>query len=184
MKKGLMTAGIITAVSVVGITGASIASAATNAETKANPVSSLVDAVASKFNLNRADVQSVFDEQHTKMQAAREQAIQDKVAQLVTDGTLTQAQADAINAKRAELQKEREADRTGDQTKTDAERKTEMESRKTTLNTWLKENGLSADYSYLLMGGRGHGPGGHDGPFGYGTGSTQSDSGTNSSTQN
>ena len=96
------------------------------------------------------------------METQREQEVKDRVAQLVKDGKLTQAQADKINAKRAELVKEREANRTSEQNLTDAQRKTRMEERKTTLDTWLKDNSIDSQYAYLLMGGRG-GRGGPDG---------------------
>jgi hypothetical protein len=75
---------------------------------------------------------------------------------------LTQAQADKINAKRAELVKEREANRTSEQNLTDAQRKTKMEERKTALDTWFKDNNIDSQYVYLLMGGHG-GRGGPDG---------------------
>lgn len=184
MRKALVTAGIVTAVSAASLTGIGIANAATSTSTSSDPMSSLVDAIASKFNLNKSDVQSVFDEQRTQMEAQREQKAKDQVAQLVTDGKLTQAQADAINTKRAELEKEREANRSTDQTKTQAERKAEMESRRTTLDTWLKDNGISTDYAYLLMGGRGHGPGGPGGPRDANSNSTQPSSTSTSTTQN
>lgn len=184
MRKALVTAGILTVVSAASLTGMGIANAATSTSTSSDPMSSLVDAIASKFNLNKSDVQSVFDEQRTKMEAQREQEAKDQVAQLVTDGKLSQAQADAINTKRAELEKERETNRSSGQNKTQAERKAEMESRKTALDTWLKDNGISTDYAYLLMGGRGHGPGEPGGPRGGNSSGTQSNPTSTSTTQN
>ena len=161
MKKQLMVAGVVAATSLAGLTGAQIANAETNAQSgTTNPMSSLVDALATKFNLNKADVQKVVDEQHAKMQAEREQQVQDQVAALVTDGKLTQAQADKINAKRAELQKERDANRTAMQEMTDTERKAEMASHRTELNQWMEDNGIDSQYAYLLMGGHGRGHGG------------------------
>ncbi len=157
MKKALLTAGIVTAVSAAGLAGAGVANATTNTNGQNNPFSSLVETIANKFNLNKTEVQAVFDEQRTQMQAAREQETKDQIAQLVTDGKLTQAQADKINAKRTEL----EAERANGQTQTQSERDSEREAHKTELDTWLKENDIDSEYVYLLMGGgRGHGPGG------------------------
>ena len=165
MKKHLVAAGIATAIGITGLTGVAVANAATDTNTS-SPMSGLVDAIATKFNLNKADVQSVFDEQRTKMEAERETQVKDEVAQLVKDGKLTQDQADKINAKRAELKAAREAARTSDSTKTREQMKTEMDAKRTELETWAKDNGIDTAYlRYVFGGGPGHGfRGGSDGP--------------------
>ena len=162
MRKHLAIAGIVTAVSAASLTGIGVANAATNT-TNTDPMSSLVTAISTKFNLNKDDVQEVFDAQRTEMETERAAQLKTELAQLVKDGKLTQAQSDAITAKQAELKKEREANRTTDQsTKTDEQRKTEMEARRTALEAWAKENGISTEYlRYVMGGGPGHGgPGG------------------------
>lgn len=159
MKKQLAIAGLVAGIATAGVAGMGIANAATTTASSTNPMSSLVDAVASKFNLNKADVQAVFDEQKTKMEAERETEAKADVAQLVTDGKITQAQADKINAKRAELQKEREANKDTASTKTRDEMKTEIEAKKTELEKWASDNGISTDYLRYVMGG-GHRHGG------------------------
>ena len=159
MKKHLVAAGIATAVGITGLTGIGIANAATTT-TSTNPMSSLVDAIATKFNLNKTEVQAVFDAQRTEMQAQREAEIKKEVAQLVADGKLTQDQADKINAKRAELQKEREALKDAATTKTREEMKSEMDAKRTELEAWAKDNGIDTQYLRFVFGGRGHGPGG------------------------
>ena len=161
MKKQLLAIGVMTTVGLAGVTGMAIAGA-TNNSSQNDPMSSLVSALATKFNLKSADVQAVFDANRTQMQAQREQQVKDQIAQLVTDGKLTQAQADKINAKRTELEKSREAERTTMHDKDQSERKSAMDAKKTELDAWLKDNGIDAKYGYLLMGGgRGHGgPGG------------------------
>lgn len=160
MKK-VIIASSITALGVTGLAGGAVFATA-NSTSGTDPMSGLVSAIATKFNLKKDDVQKVFDEQRTQMETQREQEVKDQVAQLVKDGKLTQAQADKINAKRAELVKEREANRTSEQNLTDAQRKTKMEERKTALDTWLKDNNIDSQYAYLLMGGHG-GRGGPDG---------------------
>lgn len=176
MKKRLLIAAATAVVGLSTIGGLGIASAETaSTTTSSDPMSSLVQKIATKFNLKQADVQSVFDENKAAMDATREKNIVTEQAQLVKDGTLTQAQSDAITAKRAALQKEMEASRTTDQSKTDAERKTAMEARKTAIDTWLKDQGIDSKYTYLLMG-RGHG--GHMGDRG------QKDSSSTTSTTN
>lgn len=172
MKKQLVVAGMVATTGLAGLTGVSIVNAETNSTNQNNQMSSLVDALASKFNLNKTDVQKVVDEQHAKMQSEREQRGKDQVAKLVTDGKLTQAQADKISAKRAAMQKEREANRTTMQAMTADEQKAEMASHRTELNQWMEDNGIDSQYGYLLMGGpaRGHGGGMMRGGEGLGRG--------------
>lgn len=161
MKKQLIAAGIIAA-GTVGLAGAAMVGA--ESVNGSGHMQNLVSAIASKFNLKEADVQAVVDQQRTQMQAERDQQIKDQVTQLVTDGKLTQAQADKINAKRTELEQQREANRTADRDKTAAERQANREAHKAEIEKWLSDNGIDEDYEYLLMGGRGKGGfGGHRG---------------------
>jgi hypothetical protein len=165
MKKHLVIAATAATIGLTGL-GVGVAHAATTASsTSTNPMSSLVDAVATKFNLNKADVQQVFDEQKSKMDAEREQTIKDKVAKLVTDGKITQAQADLINAKRAEMQKQHDANKASMQSMSDTERKAAMEKEKTDLETWASQNNIDSQYLRYIFGG-GHGHGGHRGDVG------------------
>jgi len=160
MNKKLAVAGITAAVAITTLTGLGIATAATQNTSTNNRMSNLVDAVATKFKLNKAEVQAVFDAEHTKAEAEHEADVKTKLAQLVKDGKLTQAQADAITAKRAELQKNRETNRANMSAKTHAERKTLMDTERTALNKWFSDNNISTDYRYLVGGGRDHrGPG-------------------------
>ncbi len=171
MKKQLIAAGLVATIGIAGL-GAGAANAETSASASTDPMSGLVDKIASKFNLNKTEVQQVFDEQKTAMHAEREQKVKDQVAKLVTDGKITTAQADAINAKRAELEKEREANKDSFKDKTEEERKAEKDKRKTELETWAKEQGISTDYLRYVMGHGPGGPGGHGGPrFGSGSNS-------------
>ena len=186
MKKQLVIASTVATLGLAGLAGGA-AYATTQSGSTTDPMGSLVSAIATKFNLKTADVQAVFDANRTQMEAQREQAVKDQVAQLVKDGKLTQAQADKINAKRAELEKEREAERTADQNLSESERqakmearRTEMDAKKTALDTWLKDNDIDTQYSYLLMGGgRGHG---HGGPHGENADSTTSSTTSKTST--
>ena len=163
MKKRLLTLGIITAVGTAGAVGVGVANAATD-PSSVSPMSGLVDAIASKFSLNKSDVQKVFDEQHSTMQQQRETDFKSELAQLVKDGKLTQDQADKLTAKRAELQKQRDADRTARKDKTREEMKSMMDTKRAELEQWAKDNGISTDYLHFatngrhggMMGDRGH----------------------------
>lgn len=177
MKKNLIIAGVATAVGLAGLTGAGFAYAATDTTSKTNPMDSLVSAVATKFNLNKDEVQKVFDEQHTAMEQERENEVKDELAQAVRDGKLTQAQSDAILAKRAELQKEREANRTSDQSTSKTDRKAAMDTKRTELETWAKEQGIDTQYLRFVFGHGGRGHGDHGGM----RGDKQQDNDANSS---
>lgn len=161
MKKSLLAAaGVTSAVALGSLTGLGVASAATNtATTDSGPFSGLASAIASKFNLKTADVQAVFDAQRTKMEATRTEEVKTELTELVKAGKLTQAQSDAILAKRTELEKNREANRNSMDSKTDTERKAAMEAERAALKAWFTTQGISTDYEYLVIGGP-HGPGG------------------------
>ena len=118
---------------------------------------SIVDKIASKFNLNKTDVQKVFDEDRAARDAEREQQEATKLADLVKAGTLTQAQADKITTKRAEMKAERDKNKDSFKNMTDAERKAAMDANKTALDKWAKDNGI--DIKYLMPGGNHGGPG-------------------------
>ncbi len=173
MKKQLLAAGVATVIGVTGL-GAGVAHAATSSEENDGPMSSLVSAIATKFNLDKTQVQEVFDAQREAMEKEREEKVQTELKQLVTDGKLTQAQADAITAKRTELETQREANKDSMKDLSSDERKAKMDEQKTALEAWAKEQGISTEYLRYVMG---HGPGGHGGP---GRGRDQATSDTNS----
>lgn len=81
----------------------------------------------------------------------------DRLAQAVKDGKLTQDQADKITAKLKELKTQREAERDSMKDKTDEERKTAMEAKKTELEKWAKDNNIPLEYLRSLGGPGGHG---------------------------
>jgi len=159
MKKQLVAASIATAIGVTGVAGVGVANAATDTSDSTGPMSGLVEAIATKFNLNKDEVQAVVDSERSEMEAEREADVKADVAKLVSDGKITQTQADQINTKRAELQKEREATIADDTStsKTREEMKTERDAQRTELETWAKDNGIDTSYlKYVMGGGHGH----------------------------
>lgn len=165
MKKALVVAAVATVTGVSSLGVASLAKAEATTSSK-DSMSSLIDAIASKFKLNKTDVQKVFDEQRQAHEADRTAEAKAELATLVKDGKLTQAQADKITAKRAEIQKERETNRTNGQRPTGSQ----METKRAALDKWFSDNGISTDYRYLVFGGghgRGHGPDGDRGMRGH-----------------
>jgi len=134
--------------------------------TRNKPMHPLVSAISQKFNLNSSDVQKAFDEQHKEMSAARKQEASTRftamLAKAVTSGKLTQIQADAITAKKAELEASHEANRTTNQTLTKEQRAAKMKTEKESLKAWATANNIPTEYSFFfggpMMGGNG-GPG-------------------------
>jgi hypothetical protein len=140
MKKSALIGLSMTAVT-LGVVGlSSIASAQTSTSG-----TSLIDKIATKFNLKKADVQAVFDADRTERQAERLAENSTRLQSLVDKGTITADQKTKIEAKQKELQTKRDAERTE-------------------LEKWATDNGIDAKY---LMGG-GMGRGGKGGPMGDG----------------
>lgn len=158
IKKPLLIVGAVTTIGAAGLIGSQAAFAATSTSGS----TSLVDKIAQKFNLNKADVQAVFDENRVEHEAAEQSRVETKLNQAVTDGKLTTEQKDKILAKRKELQDAREADKAAMQDKTPEERHTAMEAKRTELEQWAKDNNIPTEYLRFVAGhgGRGHGPGG------------------------
>lgn len=127
---------------------------------------SIVAKIAERFNLNQDDVKAVFDEEKTEMMEEMKARNEERLAEAVAAGEITEEQKQLILDKQAELHAKRQSERADMQSLTEEERKAamqakrdEMDSRRTELETWAQENGI--DMKYLMMGGRrGHGFGG------------------------
>lgn len=148
-KKSLMVAAAITTLSAVGAMGLQTVNAA--AGTSTHPMSSLVQKIATKFNLNKDSVQQVVDGQRREMEATRDQEIKNQLAQAVKDGKLTQDKSDKITAKLAEMK----ANRSTATGKTDAERRAAKQTARNDLNKWATDNGIPTEYLQLISGGHG-----------------------------
>lgn len=197
-SKTLLLTGAVASVGVAGIVGTSMVSAeSTGMQT------SIADKIATKFQLKSSDVRAVFDEERTARQAEHTAEVSKRLQTLVDSGKLTADQKKLIEAKMAEQQTTREAERaalqkwaddnnidmryvmggrhgesnrmndsvansdiTAEQKKLIEAKRAELEAahekRKTALETWAKDNGISTDY-LGEPGGRGRGMGGSGG---------------------
>ncbi|MEK7626107.1 MAG: hypothetical protein AAB423_01980 [Patescibacteria group bacterium] len=117
----------------------------------------LVDKIATKFNLDKDEVKKVFDEEHASRRAEHEKAMSDKLQKLVDEGKLTTDQKSKIESKFKEMKQQREANKDNDLT--EEERKAEMEKNHQALEKWAKENKI--DLSLI----RPDRAGGHGGPM-------------------
>ncbi len=162
LTKSLVVAGILGTVGLTSLAGVGIVSAesgTTSSTTSSDPMSSLVQAIASKFNLNKADVQKVFDDNRTAREAEHAQKESANLQKLVDAGTITAGQKTAIEAKLKAMQTERDTDREAMKSLTDAQRKAKMDEKRTELESWAKEQGIDLSKLKGIFGG----PGGHGG---------------------
>lgn len=158
LTKSLIVASVVGTVGLGGLTTASIASAESGS-TSTDPMSSLVDKIASTFNIDKTKLQTLFDEERDAREAEREKQQAERLQTLVDDGTITAAQKSAIEAKIVEMKKERDADREAIENLSDEERKAKMDEKRTELESWAKEQGLDLTKLRGVLGGHG-GPGG------------------------
>ena len=161
--KQLVVAGIVGTVGIAGLATAGIANAETSSSSSSDPMGSLVDKIASTFNLDKSKVQEVFDTERTEREAERETQRTERLQALVDDGTITAAQKTAIESKLKEMKAERETN--GDDLKdlTEEERKAKMDEKRDALDAWAKEQGIDLSELRSIFGGPG---GGHGGPRG------------------
>ena len=160
IEKILAVIGVVAALG-AGVLGTHAVFAADDPSTSSNGVSELVRAIATKFNLDASAVQAVFDEQretrYTQMEMRGEKRFQSKLSQAVTDGILTQDQADLVNAKHVEMKEFRMSL----QGKTPEEIRIALKEQKEALDAWAKENNIPKSFVFFgrgsMMMGRGHG---------------------------
>lgn len=157
--KQFIAAGIVGTVGLAGLATATIAGAETSSTSSDNPMSSLVDKIASTFNLDKSKVQAVFDANRTEQEAKRDEERATKLQSYVDDGTITAAQKTAIEAKLKELKAEREANKDSMKDLTEDERKAKMDANRSALQTWATEQGLDlSKLQGIFFGGHGGGP--------------------------
>lgn len=161
VTKSLIAASIVGLVGTGGLATATIVGAENGGSTT-DPMSSLVDKIASTFNLDKSKVQAVFDADRSAREAEREKQMSERLQTLVDDGTITALQKTAIEAKLVELKKERKADRETWKDLTDEQRKAKMEEKRTELENWAKEQGLDLSKLKGVFGGSGGRGGMHE----------------------
>ena len=133
--------------------GVSSAFAATKSE-GAKPVDALVSALATKFNLNPTEVQTVVDQVRTEhrasMKADHLTALTNRLKQAVADKKLTQTQADAIIAKANEMT----SFHASLPNMSEQERRTAMKEHMESLKQWAENNNIPKEYLMFGMMGK------------------------------
>lgn len=115
-------------------------------------MTSLVQKIADKFNINKNDVQAVFDQNRQEMQAKRETRYEAKLAQLVKDGKITEQQKQLLLDKHKQLVSEMQSNKVNLKSLTPAARKAKRQE----LQAWAKQNGVDIKYLMGGLGMRGH----------------------------
>lgn len=140
---------LVVAAAAVTIGGASIiGSNAVSAETSGG---TLVEKIATRFNLNQEEVQAVFDEQHAEREVERASKLSERLQEKVADGTITEEQKTALEEKLAEMRKLHEANR--DSRLIRDEQREGHEQAREELESWAEENGIPLDDILPLGGG-------------------------------
>jgi hypothetical protein len=128
---------------------------------------SMIERIATKFNLNKDEVQKVFEEERIERQKNMQENFEKRLTDAVTKGDLTEVQKNLIIAKKAEIEAQRENIRGNRESNfenlksmTAEERKAEMEKRRAEMKAhqeevaaWAKENGINVQYLPGMMGG-------------------------------
>ena len=137
-------AGVLSFTSVLGVQSVFADQTASN-----NPMSSLVEEIAQKFNLNQDEVQAVFDEHRDEMHDQMTARLEDRLQQAVDDGEITSEQKDKIVVKLQELHDQRQANQEAIQNLTMEERHQTMELQKDELEQWAEENDIPVEYLHI-----------------------------------
>jgi hypothetical protein len=132
VRKSLAVAGVMAAAGLTSFGALGIASA----QTDSSGSDSLIDKLASRFNLNKSEVQAVFDEEKAARQAEHKADMSDRLQGLVDDGKITAEQKTLIENKIGEV-------------------RAAMEAERSSLETWADQNGI--DLKYLKAGMHGNG---------------------------
>lgn len=162
MNKKKMIAAAVASLGIATIVGVGAAGA------QSGTGQTLADKIATKFNIDKTQVQQVIDQDHADRRAEMEQKFEARLNQAVTDNKITAEQKDKILAKHKELEAQRDATRDAMKDKTPAERKAAMDAKKAELEQWAKDNNIPVEYLMPGPGGRGmgmhRGMMGEDGP--------------------
>jgi len=136
MKKALLTAAAVATVGTAGLMSANSASAQTTGD-------SLVDRLASRFNLSSDEVQQVVDEHRDERRAERAEQREEALQAKVDEGVITQAQLDLLQEKTDELKAQKEELKEQDLSR--EEIRAALSEAREEFQAWAAENGIDLD---------------------------------------
>lgn len=135
-KASLLAAAAVTAAAGIGLLAAQPAAATGNTDL------SLVERIATRFNLSKDDVQSVFDDERESREAQMETHVSERLQAKVEAGEITADQKTLIEQKLAEMRTEIESEREDESELTHDERHAKMEEKRSELEAWAKEHNI------------------------------------------
>jgi len=149
-KKSRMIAATAFVLGIVAMDGSFAYADTTQTIEKNRPMDSIVNAIATKFNLNSSEVQTVVSTVMESERSAREtqgkvdQAT--RIAEAVIDGKITQTQADLISSKLSELKTSREVNQEADKNLTQEERQAKMKEERENTKEWATNNNIPMNF--------------------------------------
>ncbi len=139
IARTLSTVGIGAAI----VAGSMFAVSAANAQSGGGVSDDRATAIAEKLGVDSDQVKEAFEEVHAEKKAEREEQKAERLAGLVSDGTLTQEQADSLTAKHAELRETMQALK--DSGASREEIRKQMKTAKEEFKTWAEEQGIDLE---------------------------------------
>ena len=116
---------------------------------------SLIDKLVSRFNLNKDDVQKVFDEAKEERKVEMQKSYEERLNQAVDVGDLTADQRDKILAKQKEMAEFHQSL----ESKSVSEAREAMKSKREELEKWVDDNDIPQRFLKFGMIKLGRGPG-------------------------
>ncbi len=123
----------------------------------------IVQRIAERFNLNTDEVESVFDENRAERQIQNQERQEERLAQAVSEGKLSEEQKELLLSKMEENRTEKGENRETFRGMTHEEKMEAREGHREEMDQWMEDNGIDHD----ALGGLGEGGngmrGGHKG---------------------
>lgn len=143
MKKYILSVAVV-GVSALG--GVIYLSTQASAAENISPQPTLIERIASRFNLSKDEVQTVFNENREVRQAEHRKQCEERLDKAVADGKITTDQKKKILDKQAELKAKYKNGTNDWRAMTLEERRAQHTKHRTEIETWAKENGIDASY--------------------------------------
>lgn len=133
-NKKMIAAGLIAAFGLAVLTSSQVFA---QSDPNENRMNTIVARIAQKFDLNESDVQAVFEAERKDRQTEMQKRFADRLADLVTQGKLTENQKTLLLEKHKEIQAKKQGSR-GEFAK------------------WAKDNGIELENLMPFVRGFGH----------------------------
>ncbi|MBU0618967.1 hypothetical protein KKD62_01900 [Patescibacteria group bacterium] len=119
------------------------------AENESGSYPPIIQKLVERFGLNEEEVKVVFDETREKRRVEMQTRLENRLNEAIEGGDLTEAQKEAILAKKAEMQTN-----CGEfKDLSPEERQKKMQAHKEEMQTWAEANGVDLSQMHPLLGG-------------------------------